>query len=63
MAPIEVEALIQNQDIGFVTVGQPVTIKVDAFPFTRYGTLEGTVCHDFARRRRPANRSKSQRRL
>jgi hemolysin D len=42
-APIEVEALIQNQDIGFVTAGQPVTIKIEAFPFTRYGTLEGTV--------------------
>jgi hemolysin D len=41
--PIEIEALILNQDIGFVNVGQPAVIKVDAFPFTRYGTLEGTV--------------------
>ena len=41
--PIEVEAMILNRDIGFVKVGQPVTIKIDAFPFTRYGTLDGTV--------------------
>lgn len=42
-APVEIEAMVLNPDIGFVEVGQPVTIKVDAFPFTRYGTLEGTV--------------------
>jgi hemolysin D len=42
-APLEIEAMILNQDIGFVRVGQPVIIKVDAFPFTRYGTIDGTV--------------------
>jgi hemolysin D len=42
-APVEVEALILNKDIGFVEVGQIVTVKVDAFPFTRYGTVKGTV--------------------
>jgi hemolysin D len=42
-APIEVEALILNRDIGFVHVGQTVAVKVDAFPFTRYGTVRGTV--------------------
>jgi len=42
-APIEVEALVQNKDIGFVANGQAVTVKVDAFPFTRYGTIQGTV--------------------
>ncbi len=41
--PIEVEALVLNQDIGFVVPGQAVVIKVEAFPFTRYGTLEGRV--------------------
>lgn len=40
---IEVEALIQNKDVGFVREGQEVTIKVEAFPFTRFGTLNGTV--------------------
>ncbi len=40
---MEIEALIQNRDVGFVTPGQEATIKVDAFPFTRYGTLPGRV--------------------
>lgn len=34
---------IQNQDIGFVHVGQPVQLKIAAFDFTRYGTIPGTV--------------------
>ena len=27
----------------FVEAGQPVTVKLEAFPFTRYGTLEGKL--------------------
>lgn len=42
-AAIEVEALVQNKDIGFVEVGQRVTVKIEAFPYTRYGTVDGTV--------------------
>jgi hemolysin D len=42
-APIEIEAMIQNKDIGFVAIGQPAVVKIDSFPFTRYGTLAGTV--------------------
>jgi hemolysin D len=41
--PIEIEALIANSDIGFVEPGQPAVVKVDAFPFTRYGTIDGSV--------------------
>ena len=40
---IEVEVMIANADIGFVEVGQPAVIKIDAFPFTRYGTIDGVV--------------------
>ncbi|MCW6511423.1 HlyD family type I secretion periplasmic adaptor subunit [Lichenifustis flavocetrariae] len=40
---LEVMALVQNQDIGFIKVGQEVVLKVDAFPFSHYGTLKGTV--------------------
>jgi hemolysin D len=40
---LEVEALVANSDIGFVKEGQPAVIKVDSFPFTRYGTLDGLV--------------------
>lgn len=42
-APIEIEALIENQDIGFVEPGQATVVKVESFPFTRYGTIGGTV--------------------
>ena len=41
--PLDVKAYVLNSDIGFVKVGQPVTIKVDTFPFTRYGTIAGRV--------------------
>jgi len=40
---LEVEARVLNKDIGFVRAGQPVTVKVEAFPFTRYGVINGTV--------------------
>lgn len=44
-ATSEVEALVLNKDIGFVSEGQPATVKLDAFPFTRFGTVDGTVVH------------------
>ncbi|MEZ5831459.1 MAG: HlyD family secretion protein [Dongiaceae bacterium] len=40
---MEIEARILNKDIGFVHDGQPAVIKMEAFPFTRYGTLDGEV--------------------
>ena len=49
--PLEVEATIVNQDIGFVRAGQRVTVKIESFPYTRYGYLKGTVqsvSHDAA---------------
>ena len=39
----EVEAVLENKDVGFVKVGQKVEVKVETFPFTKYGTLPGTV--------------------
>jgi hemolysin D len=39
----EVEAVLENKDVGFVKPGQHVEIKIETFPFTRYGTLPGTV--------------------
>ncbi|HET7909772.1 MAG TPA: HlyD family type I secretion periplasmic adaptor subunit [Nitrospira sp.] len=41
--PVEVEAQVENKDIGFVREGQPVEIKVETFPFTLYGTIAGSV--------------------
>lgn len=41
--PVEVEALLENKDIGFVRPGQEVEVKVDTFTFTKYGVVQGTV--------------------
>lgn len=40
---LEVEAVVPNKDIGFVHAGQEAIIKVESFPYTRYGYLTGTV--------------------
>ena len=40
---LEAEAWIQNKDIGFVHEGQAVEIKLEAFPFTKYGTIDGQI--------------------
>ncbi len=40
---LQIEALVGNLDIGFVKTGQVAEIKVDAFPFTRFGALHGQV--------------------
>jgi hemolysin D len=42
---LEVEAFVQNKDIGFVNAGQEAQIKIETFPFTKYGTIRGTVLH------------------
>ncbi len=40
---IEIEAWLPNKDIGFVHEGQQAEIKVETFPFTRYGTIDGVI--------------------
>ena len=40
---VEVEANIENKDVGFVKAGQDATVKIEAFPYTRYGYLSGKV--------------------
>jgi hemolysin D len=40
---VEIEAVVQNNDIGFVHAGQQAEIKVDTFNFNRYGLIEGRV--------------------
>lgn len=40
---VAVEAQILNKDIGFIREGQPVRVKLEAFPFTDYGLVEGVV--------------------
>ncbi len=38
-----VEARISPQDIGHVSVGQPVKVKVSAYDFGRFGAVDGTL--------------------
>lgn len=40
---LQVEAWIRNQDIGHVRVGQSAAIKIEAFPFTKFGTVDGKL--------------------
>lgn len=42
---LEIEAMISNKDIGFIQVGQEVVIKIEAFPYTRYGYITGKIKH------------------
>jgi hemolysin D len=42
-AQVTAEVVIDNKDIGFVTAGQAAAIKLETFPFTRYGTVDATV--------------------
>ena len=40
---LKVEVWLSNEDIGFVRVGQPVKLKLAAYPFQKYGMAHGTV--------------------
>lgn len=42
---VEVEAFLENKDVGFVEEGQKVEVKVEAFEYTKYGTVPGRVTH------------------
>ncbi|MEZ9925674.1 secretion protein HylD [Vibrio breoganii] len=37
------KAKLSPRDVGFVSVGQPARVKVDAFDYSRFGALKGTV--------------------
>lgn len=40
---LEVEAFIENRDVGFVREGQDAAVKIEAFDYTRYGTVPAIV--------------------
>jgi hemolysin D len=37
------EVQVKNEDVGFVEAGQQVRIKVAAYPFQKYGLIEGRI--------------------
>ncbi len=42
-ATVTAEVTIANQDIGFVNAGQIAEVKLETFPYTRYGTVSARV--------------------
>lgn len=40
---LEAELKIAARDVGFVKPGDQVKVKLDAFPFQKYGTLKGSI--------------------
>jgi len=41
--PLIIKAAVPNKDIGFVKVGMPARIKVDAYPFGQFGSVPARV--------------------
>lgn len=42
---IIVDATVPNKDIGFISLGQSVSVKLDSFNFQKYGKLDGKVSY------------------
>ncbi len=41
--PLVAEVMVKNDDVGFVTAGQTARIKLAAYPFEKYGMIDGRV--------------------
>jgi hemolysin D len=44
-AEVTAEVVLENKDVGFVHAGHQAEVKLETFPFTRYGTVHATVSH------------------
>ena len=42
---LQAEVLLANEDVGFIAPGQTAQVKIAAFPFTKYGLMQGRVIH------------------
>jgi len=42
---LELRVYVLNTDIGFVKAGQEAVVKIQSFPFTRYGTITAKVAN------------------
>lgn len=43
--PLVAEVWVSNDDVGFVRTGQSAKLKLAAFPFEKYGLVDGRVLH------------------
>ena len=42
---VQIEATVEDKDIGFIKEGQHAEVKIDAYEYTKYGTIPGVVTH------------------
>ena len=42
---LELEVYIENKDVGFLKEGQATQVKVDAYEYSKYGTIPGVISH------------------
>lgn len=42
---LQMEAFVENKDIGFIEEGQEVEVKINTFNFTKYGVITGKLVH------------------
>lgn len=42
---VELEAYIENKDVGFMQGGQAAQVKIDAYEYSKYGTIPAIVTH------------------
>ena len=42
---VELDAYVENKDIGFLKEGQQAQVKIDAYDYTKYGTVPAIVAH------------------
>lgn len=42
-APVEADVKVSAGDIGFIKVGDPVQLKLDAYRFMQHGTVKGSI--------------------
>lgn len=42
---VEIEAFVENKDIGFIEAGQIAAVKIETFDYTKYGMLTGRISH------------------
>lgn len=42
---LEIEAFLENKDVGFIRPDQEAEVKVETFPYTKYGTIPAKIAH------------------
>jgi HlyD family secretion protein len=43
--PLQAEVMVKNEDVGFVHENQRAKLKLAAYPFQKYGMIDGVVTH------------------